>query len=165
LKAVTRFLATLGPVGSAPIAPATAGSAVVTAIGWFLPVPRLPVTLALLALGTALAIWICGEAEKQLGHDAKPIVADEVVGQSLALLWVPHAWPAFVTAFLLFRVFDVWKPLGAREAQRLPGGFGVVADDFIAGITSCAVFHGLTLLATRVLHHSPWQAFERVTLT
>ena len=156
MKAVTRFLATLGPAGWAPIAPATAGSAVIAAIGWFLPVPPLPITLALIAAGTAISIWLCGEAEKQLGHDAKPIVADEAVGQSLALLGVPHVWTAFAASFVLFRIFDVWKPLGAREAQKLPGGFGIVADDFIAGITSCLVFHGLTALAARVFHFAPW---------
>ena len=42
---------------------------------------------------------------------------------------------------MLFRVFDVWKPLGAREIQRLPGGWGVVADDVIAGLTACGAFH------------------------
>jgi phosphatidylglycerophosphatase A len=141
VKAFTRFLATLGPSGYAPIAPATAGSAVVTLIGWFLPVPPLAMTVALLVVGAALAVYLCGEAEKQLGHDAKPIVADEAVGQSLALLFVPHAIAAFVIAFLLFRIFDVWKPLGAREVQALPGGFGVVADDVIAGFTACAAFH------------------------
>jgi len=136
-----RFAATLGPIGYAPIAPATAGSAVVAAIGWFLPVPPIAFTAVLLAAGTAIAIWLCGEAEKTLGHDAKPIVADEVIGQSLALLWVPHRVLAFVAAFVLFRIFDVWKPLGAQQAQRLPGGIGVVADDFIAGLTACATFH------------------------
>jgi len=134
-------IATLGPVGYAPVAPATAGSAVAAAVGWFLPVVSLPIALALIAAGTALAIWICGEAEKTLGHDAHPIVADEVIGQSLALLLVPRTIPAYVISFFLFRIFDVWKPLGAREIQRLPGGLGVVADDVHAGITACVVFH------------------------
>jgi len=49
----------------------------------------------------------------------------------------------FMTAFFLFRVFDVWKPLGAREAQVLPGGWGVVADDVIAGLTTLGVLQGL----------------------
>ena len=111
------------------------------AIGWFLPVPALPVALGLIVAGAAVAIWLCGEAEKTLGHDAHPIVADEVVGQSLALLLVPHTIVGFAIAFLLFRLFDIWKPLGAREAQALPGGVGVVADDVIAGVTSCAVYH------------------------
>jgi phosphatidylglycerophosphatase A len=141
LNALARPLATLGPVGYAPIAPATAGSAVVVAIGWFIPPPALPVALALLAAGTLLAVWVCGEAEKSLGHDAGPIVADEVIGQSLALLLAPHTWWAFAAAFLLFRLFDIWKPLGAQQAQRLPGGLGVVADDVIAGLTACGAFH------------------------
>jgi phosphatidylglycerophosphatase A len=136
-----RLLATFGPVGYAPVAPATAGSAVVTLIGWFLPVPPLAMTLVLIAVGTALAVWIAGEAEKELGHDAKPIVVDEAVGQSLALVLVPHTVPGFTAAFVLFRIFDVWKPLGAREIQRLPGGLGVVGDDVIAGLTACGVYH------------------------
>jgi phosphatidylglycerophosphatase A len=145
---LVRFLATLGPAGYAPIAPATAGSALVALIGWFIPPPALPVTLVLLAAGTALAIWVCGEAEKTFGKDAKPIVADEAVGQSLALLFVPHTLAAFFASFVLFRIFDVWKPLGAHQAQRLPGGLGVVADDFIAGLTACGAFHaGVWILA------------------
>ena len=74
---------------------------------------------------------------------------DEAVGQSIALLFVPHTLLAFAAAFVLFRIFDIWKPLGAREVQRLPGGVGVVADDVIAGITSCAAFHG----GAWVVHH------------
>jgi phosphatidylglycerophosphatase A len=147
VKALVRFAATVGPIGYVPIAPATAASGVVALIGWLLPVPPLPLALAALAIGTLIALWITGEAEKELGHDAHPIVADEVIGQSVALLGVPHHLLAFGAAFLLFRVFDVWKPLGARQAQSLPGGLGVVADDVIAGLTACAVFHLLRVVA------------------
>ncbi|MEO5618404.1 MAG: phosphatidylglycerophosphatase A, partial [Candidatus Eisenbacteria bacterium] len=59
-------------------------------------------------------------------------------------------------SFLLFRIFDVWKPLGAREIQRLRGGYGIVADDFIAGLTSCAVFHLLTVASIRFFALDPW---------
>ncbi len=141
MKALARFIATLGPVGSVPIAPATAGSAVVVLAGYFVPVPALGLALLLILACTALAVWSAGEAESSLGHDAKPIVIDEVVGQSLALLFVPHSPFAFLAAFVLFRVFDIWKPLGAREIQRLPGGWGVVADDVVAGLTACGAFH------------------------
>jgi phosphatidylglycerophosphatase A len=141
VKSFVRLLATLGPVGYLPVAPATAGSAVVALIGYFLPVPPLWATLVLIAIGAWLAVGICGAAERQLGHDAKPIVADEAVGQSLALLLVPHDPVAFFASFVLFRIFDVWKPLGANEAQRLPGGLGVVVDDVIAGLTACGAFH------------------------
>ena len=59
----------------------------------------------------------------------------------IALLGVRHDPLSFAVSFALFRVFDVWKPLGAHQAQRLPGGFGVVADDVIAGFTACGAFH------------------------
>jgi len=141
VRPIFKFIATFGPVGYVPIAPATAGSAVVALIGWFLPSTDLLSTAALLAVGTVVAAWIAGEAERDLGKDAKPIVIDEAVGQSIALLFVPHSIPAFMLAFLLFRVFDVWKPLGARQIQKLEGGTGVVADDVIAGLVACGVFH------------------------
>jgi phosphatidylglycerophosphatase A len=152
LKPLVRVLATLGFVGYLPVASATWASAVVALVGWFLPVPPLAVAIAIIVAGTAVAIWICGEAEKELGHDAHPIVADEVVGQSIALLGVPHDAVSFAASFVLFRIFDVWKPLGAREAQRLPGGYGVVADDVIAGVTACVVQHAIWALAARLLH-------------
>lgn len=138
---MVRVLSTLGFVGYLPVAPATWASAVVALIGYFLPVPPLLVAIALILAGVAAAVWICGEAEKELGHDAHPIVADEVIGQSIALLGAPHDPIAFAVSFVLFRIFDVWKPLGAREIQRLPGGLGVVADDVIAGLTACGAYH------------------------
>ena len=142
----------LGPVGLVPGPRATYGSAVVAAVGWFLPVPALPVFLALLVAGTGVAVWAAGEAEHVLGHDANAISIDEAVGQSITLLFVPHTIVAFTAAFLLFRLFDIWKPLGAREIQKLPGGWGVVADDVIAGIVACAAFHALRIGLARTGH-------------
>lgn len=144
------WLASLGPAGWSKIAPATAGSALVTLIAWFLPVPPLWMFFVLLALGTLIAVWVAGEAEKDLGHDAGPIVIDEAIGQSIALLFAPHRIGVFVAAFFLFRLFDIWKPLGAREVQVLPRGWGIVADDVIAGITSMLALHGLLWLQARM---------------
>ena len=152
MKPPVRVLSTLGFIGYLPVAPATWASAVVALVGYFLPVPSLPVAIAILVAGAALAVWICGEAEKELGHDAHPIVADEVIGQSIALLGVSHDPISFAASFALFRIFDVWKPLGAREIQRLPGGWGVVADDVIAGLTACAALHAAWALGARLLH-------------
>jgi phosphatidylglycerophosphatase A len=73
-------------------------------------------------------------------------VIDEAIGQALALWFLPHRLHAFVIAFVMFRIFDVWKPLGARQAQRLPGGWGIVMDDVIAGITANLVFHAIGLV-------------------
>ena len=154
MTALARALATLGPVGYLPVAPATWASAVVVLVAWFVPVPPLPVALAAIVAGALIAVWLCGEAEKSLGHDAHPIVLDELIGQSIALLWAPHAWPAFLAAFALFRLFDIWKPLGARQAQELPGGWGVVLDDVAAGAVSCGVLQ-LGLWAGRSLGWLP----------
>ena len=77
----------------------------------------------------------------------------ELIGQSLALMFVPKRIIAYAIAFLLFRGFDIWKPLGAREVQRLPGGVGVVADDVIAGITACLAFHAGHAVLVRLAAH------------
>jgi phosphatidylglycerophosphatase A len=135
-----RWIATLGPIGFAPVAPATFGSLATAIVGFALPVPDLRIALAVLVVGFFIAVWAAGEAEKTLGHDAGPIVIDEVIGQSIALLGAPHTWWAFTTCFLLFRLFDIWKPFGAHEAQRLPGGWGVVTDDVIAGVVAMIAF-------------------------
>ena len=150
MKRPVVWLASLGPAGWSKVAPATAGSALVATVGWFLPVPSLPIFFALLAAGTLVAVWAAGEAEKDLGHDAGPIVIDEAIGQTLALLFAPHRLGVFVLAFFLFRLFDIWKPLGAREAQALPGGWGIVADDVIAGITTMLALHGLLWLQAQM---------------
>lgn len=148
MKRLIEAVATLGPVGYAPVAPATFASVVTALAGWFLPAAPLGITLAVLALGAALASWICGRAEERLGHDAHPIVLDEVIGQSIALLAAPKIWWVYLAAVALFRLFDIWKPLGAREAQALPGGIGVVVDDVIAGVTSLGILQ-LGLWAAR----------------
>ena len=139
VKRLIEAVATLGPIGYAPVAPATAASIVTAFAGWFLPAPPLPVALAAILLGAVVGAWICGRAEERLGHDAHPIVLDEVIGQSIALLGAPHIGWVYLAAVALFRLFDIWKPLGARQAQELPGGIGVMVDDVIAGLTSCAV--------------------------
>lgn len=128
--------------GYAPIAPGTVGSAPAAAL-WWLAVAWAGVSsvswLAVVAIVTALGIWAAGEAEKLYGrHDDGRITIDEWAGQGVALLFVPappgqEAWVA-LSAFLLFRLFDIWKPPPARRFEALPGGLGVVADDLMAGV-------------------------------
>jgi len=136
MERIARLIATFFGSGFFPIAPATFASAIVAGILFALggdrghPLPEALVMLALLPIG----IWSAHEAEKSLGHDASPIVIDEVLGQMIALWCVPRTWGWVLAGFLLFRLFDIWKPLGARKAQDLPGGFGIVVDDVMAGV-------------------------------
>jgi phosphatidylglycerophosphatase A len=129
-------------LGRLPVAPATWASAAVAILLFFaLPWLTLPVYLALTVAVIAIAIPVSGEAEKTLGHDAHPIVIDEVVGMMVTMCDAPalgHFGPphavALAAGFLLFRVFDIWKPPPVDRAQALPGGFGVVVDDVLAGV-------------------------------
>jgi phosphatidylglycerophosphatase A len=131
--------------GFFPIAPATFASALVVAAVYFLW-PAAPVGEGvLILLLTPLAVWSAGAAERTLGHDAHPIVVDEVIGQLIALWAVPRTLVWLAAAFLLFRLFDIWKPLGAYQAQRLPGGWGIVADDVLAGVYARLVLQAAIL--------------------
>ena len=142
MRRLAVLLATGFGLGYLPLAPATWASAA-TSLLLLVLVPRLPLPDFLgVTLGvTALALLVCGPAEKSLGHDARPIVMDEVAGMFIAVAGVPaigHANPPhvimLVLGFLLFRVFDIWKPPPVGRAQVLPGAFGVVTDDVLAGI-------------------------------
>jgi phosphatidylglycerophosphatase A len=138
MRKLVLFIATGSGSGYAPIAPGTAGSAVGVGL-WALCVqgPGLSTgaMFALLVVLTAVGIWAAGEAEKTFQkRDDGRITVDEIAGQWLALALLPVSWEMALAAFLLFRLFDIWKPWPVRLAERLPGGLGVVADDLIAGL-------------------------------
>lgn len=119
--------------GFSPWAPGTAGSLLAVIVWWLAPQGwrvRGPMLLASLVLG----VWSATEAERRWGHDNGKIVIDEIAGMWISLLFLPKIWAVFLLSFLLFRAMDIVKPLGARQIQKLPGGWGVVADDVLAGI-------------------------------
>ncbi len=151
MDVLAKLIATGLGSGFFPIAPATFASALVVGALWLLgsdasgqghPMVEAVVMLALVPISIASA----HQAEKSLGHDASPIVIDEVLGQMLALFLVPRTWPWLLGGFLLFRLFDIWKPLGARRLQDLQGGWGIVADDVLAGFYAFLVLQGVRLL-------------------
>ncbi len=139
-------LATWFGCGFAPFAPGTFGSlgALVPAIllaraGWR--------PLHFVALGVAalpVAVWSAHQFAKRTGKkDPQQVVIDEVVGQWIALggaVTVKQIhWPIWIAAFALFRLMDIWKPAPVRQLERLPGGYGIVADDVMAGIYAALV--------------------------
>ena len=140
------WIATCGGVGYFPIAPGTAGSTVGLVL--VLGLARAPLAplwlsslLALLTIGIFfLGVWSAGAAERHFGRvDPSPVVIDEVMGQLLTFLARPDAsWKWLLAGFLLFRIFDIIKPFPASQAERLPGGWGIMADDFVAGLYSLA---------------------------
>ncbi len=103
------------------------------AITWFLvPVNLWSIIVWVVIL--VLGAMVSTRAEKELGHDARPIVIDEILGMGLALLFVPKKIVYYVIAFVLFRLLDIVKPFPARQAEKLPSGWGVMADDLVAGV-------------------------------
>jgi len=144
VRRVAVLLATGFGLGYLPIAPATwASAATCMALVFVLPRLELPAFAALTLVVTVLAVVVCGPAEKVLGHDAHPIVLDEVAGMMITVCGVPAIGFAdpphvitLIVGFVLFRIFDVWKPPPVGRAQELPGGFGVVTDDVLAGLYS-----------------------------
>ena len=118
-------------VGWFPIAPGTVGSL------WGI-VARLALdgraAWVGLAILTGCAVWASQEHDRLSGtHDCGRIVIDEVVGMWLTTLWFPATLGCLLASFLLFRIWDVLKPWPIGRSQDLPGGWGVVIDDVLAG--------------------------------
>jgi phosphatidylglycerophosphatase A len=136
--------------GLSPKAPGTAGTLVavplvmaVASAGWWW-------LFAFSCVAFAAGIYVCGESARRLGvHDHPGIVWDEIAGFAVTMLAAPpqwhHTWQWAFAGFLLFRLFDIWKPWPIREADHsLTGGLGIMLDDILAGI-----FSALILLAYR----------------
>ena len=136
------WIATVAGTGYFPVGPGTAGSAV--AVGLVAAVNALPLSNAgcsgllfvVAALIFFLGVWSAGESEIFFGRtDPGHVVIDEVSGQMTAFLLSPHAsWKFLLLGFGLFRLFDITKPFPAGRAERLPGGWGIMVDDIIAGV-------------------------------
>ncbi len=161
-------------VGYAPLAPGTFGSAV--GVGLYLLlregtlrivysyVPdysltyeliesfRVALMLGVIAVVTALGVWAASRTEKLLTRkDPGIVVVDEVAGQLIAFLFIPLGmslnWWILLAGFLLFRLFDIWKPYPIRRLEALDSGLGIMADDILAGVYAAAT---LTLLITMI---------------
>lgn len=81
-----------------------------------------------------LGVWSSREAERSWGKDSNKIVIDEVLGMSVSLLFLPINLITIFIAFVLFRFFDIVKPLYIKKAEKFSGGWGVMMDDVIAGV-------------------------------
>ena len=172
---VALAIATCG-VGFFPIAPGTAGSLVgaavyVTVWSFIYQVleikalrsqlnllnfftPSLAVMLIIAFVVAMVGIWAASRTEKILQtKDPSIVVIDEVAGQMIALLSWPflaHSWWSILSAFILFRLFDIWKPYPIRRLEALESGLGIMADDLVAGvyalIVNCVLISGYLFL-------------------
>jgi len=152
-----RLLVTFFYTGYAPWAPGTLSALAATALAWLLyqwngePWPLLAMAASATCAGIGLGGWAISHFRSE---DPGRFVLDEAAGQWLACAaatpLVPAPWPLEVrlaAAFVLFRFFDIAKPPPIRQAERLPAGWGIMADDLLAGIISGALLLGAETVA------------------
>jgi len=131
--------------GLAPRAPGTAGSLVGVlawlSLFWLAPFIYGLVVVALFFLG----VWVTAVTERDIGvHDHPGIVWDEIVGMLVTLAFVPLDWRWLAAGFVLFRIFDIWKPFPIRWLNnRVSGGWGIMLDDLAAGFVAALCLQGL----------------------
>ena len=143
-----KLIATSFGVGFLPVMPGTWGA--ILAILLWLPLylwasagVTLTVTAGAVVLFAVAGTWASSVSEKYWGKDPVVACVDETVGQWISLLPITSVvvdpWWLILLSLALFRLFDIYKPLGIRAMERLPRGYGMMADDVLAGIYSVVV--------------------------
>lgn len=139
------LVATSFGAGFAPKAPGTAGTLTAIPIAWALARLGTGGFIAGTLFITLLGTWAAGAFMRATGtHDDQRIVVDEVAGYLVTLLLVPRNAITLALAFVLFRLFDIWKPGPIRWIDdHVHGGFGVMADDLAAGVVGAVILFAL----------------------
>lgn len=130
------FISSFAYSGYFPVAPGTAGSAAALALFALVRWSGSPIVeAAVIAAVAVVGTWSASITERELKTtDPGQIVIDEVLGMLVTLAFIPVHWPGVLLAFFVFRALDIVKPFPANVAERLHGGFGVMADDGMAGV-------------------------------
>lgn len=128
-------------LGAAPWAPGTFGTLLGIPCWWLMKDLPLAAYVGAVLLLFAVGAWVCQQTAHALGtHDHPAIVFDEVVGFLIAMIAAPAGWAWMLAAFVLFRLFDIWKPWPIRLLdRRVHGGFGIMLDDAVAGLYALVV--------------------------
>lgn len=126
--------------GLAPKAPGTFGTLVGLPLFWLISNLELNMQLLIISALFLIGIYFCHTTGKALGiSDHGSIVWDEIVAMMLVLTFAPNHIYGWIVAFLMFRLFDIWKPFPIRQFdEKLKNGFGVMFDDLLAAIYSIA---------------------------
>ncbi|HEX6995559.1 MAG TPA: phosphatidylglycerophosphatase A [Gammaproteobacteria bacterium] len=151
LRDPVQWIATGFGAGLAPRAPGTAGTAVALVPAWLMLDLPLALRIAIVAALFVVGIFVCGASARRVAtHDHPSIVFDEIVGFLAATLVLADRALWLVPAFLLFRLFDIWKPWPIRDLDhRLAGGLGIMLDDLMAGVYAAVCLEALRLLLTQ----------------
>ena len=145
------FLASGLGAGLVPVIPGTVGTLMGVIFFWLLAHQRPLVYAGIVATFAVAGVFICGQAAAHFGAaDPGFIVWDEITGFLMAMFLLPRRWRWIAAGFVLFRVFDVWKPFPIRAVdQGLGGGLGIMADDLIAAFYTMVVLHFVLWMVRR----------------
>lgn len=142
-------VATFFGIGFIPMVPGTWASLLTVLIVYFSPLSAAPfLTLALVTAVVYVAgVPAAAVSERHFGKkDPRPCVIDEVAGQLVSLWLLPRQLVFYIAAFFIFRLFDIFKPFPVDRSESLPGGFGIMTDDVLAGFYSMALLQLLVLV-------------------
>lgn len=139
MNRVATLFATFFYTGFFPFAPATFATFVFLLVYVLVPGGDWIATWTVFLPTLILSVPASSMVEKERGKDPHCVVIDEVVGIQIVLLGAAPNLAGVIAAFVLFRIFDVWKPFPIDRLQSLPRGWGIVADDVVAGIYTRAV--------------------------
>ena len=141
-----RFLATFFYLGKLPVAPGSWGSLGALVLWFFLPISYLIHSIIIFIL-FVVGVYASKTVAVDLGdHDPSEVVIDEAVGMGISLFMLPHSLVLYLLAFFLFRFMDIFKPSFIYRIQNLPGGWGIMLDDVLAGIFTFALVTGFSSL-------------------
>ena len=140
MKKPAILISTIFGLGYFPKAPGTIGTLFAAIVYFLLPnyiferFMNQIYLLVLIIILSCISVIFINKTEKKLGHDNGKIIIDEFFGYFISILFLPKNLFVCVGAFILFRIFDIFKPEPVNILQQLPGGWGVLADDIMAGI-------------------------------
>ena len=153
---VLKFFASGFGTGYSPVAPGTVGSALACVILFFLnqffpnQFPGEGIDslffIILILVFFAIGVYAGNFLEPEWGEDPSKIVIDEMVGLWIAMLFIPFTIVNLAVAFVLFRFFDITKPLGIRKLENFKNGWGVMLDDVLAGVYANLVLQVIILI-------------------
>lgn len=143
-------------MGYLPLAPGTWGT--LLAFGVYMVLPRSPWSIVTtFAVSFALGVWVAGVGARELWPDSKKkgdpgrICIDEFAAFFVAVAFLPRGLATGLIAVFLTRVFDIFKPFPAGKCEKLPGGWGIMADDLVAGLYTNVCLQLFYLITSLVL--------------
>ena len=140
---VWRFAATFFSLGKLPFAPGSWGSLGALILWLLLPI-SFSIHLSVIVFLFVLGVYSSERVAKYMDdHDPSEVVIDEAVGMGISLFMLPHSFGLYLLAFILFRIFDIYKPLFIYRIQNLSGGWGIMLDDVLAGLFTFAIVNGI----------------------